>query len=151
MRVVADTDVLSTFARIHKLQILKQLFDEVIIPPSVKSEPSRGRIDVKPLKPSLAQLAKEELKDLKSVDVRLGRGERECFVIAKSRNLPLASNEKIVLLLCRKDGIGCFTLPRILRFAIMEKVITREEARQLVKIIEEEENTVIRNKDEIFG
>jgi len=103
------------------------------------------------LNPSFVRLAREELKALKAVDVRLGKGEKECFVIAKNRNLPLASNERIVQSLCRKEGIGCLTLSRIIRFAIMEKVITREGARRLVKIIEEEENTVIRNKDEIFG
>jgi len=151
MRVVADTDILSTFARIRRLDILNELFDEVIVPPSVRSELAKGMIDTRSLKKTLAKLAKEEIKALKAVDVRLGRGEKECFVIAKNRGIPLATNDRIACLLCKREDIGFFTLPRILRLAVLERVVTREEARQLVKLIEQEERTVIKDRDGIFG
>ncbi len=150
MKIVADTDILSIFAKTGRLDILGKLFDQVVIPQSVQSELSKGGVDVKPLNPTLAQLAKAELKALKETDARLDRGERECFVIARNRSLPLASNEKIVHSLCRKESIGYLTLPRILRLAITEGAISREEGKRLVKLIEEEENTIIKNKDEIF-
>lgn len=70
---------------------------------------------------------------------------------SKNRGVPLVSNDRIVGLLCKKENIGFFTLPRMLRLAILERVITREEAKQLVKRIEQEEMTVIKGKDEIFG
>jgi predicted nucleic acid-binding protein len=150
MKVVADTDIISTFAKVNRLDILGELF-EVVIPPSVRSELAKGRIDTRPLKAAVTKLAKEEMKALKAADVRLGRGEKECFVIAKNRAIPLASNDRVVCLLCRKEDVGFFTLPRILRLAILERAITREEAKNLVKEIEHEERTVIRGKDEIFG
>lgn len=150
MRVVADTDILSTFARIKRLDVLKKLFEEVVIPHSVKQELAQGKIDLRQLKPTLIRLTKQELKELRKVDPRLGKGERECFVVAKNRNMPLASNEKIVSSLCRKEDVGCFSLPRILRLAILEGLITREEAKHIVKLIEMEENTNIKNKEEIF-
>ncbi len=84
------------------------------------------------------------------MDIRLGRGERECLVIAKHRNLPIASGDKIVYSICEKESIGYFTLPRLLRFAILKKVVAREETRQLVKLIQLEERTLIVGKDEIF-
>lgn len=43
-----------------------------------------------------------------------------------------------------------FSLPRILRLAIKDGIVTRIEARQLVNSIEKEEHTVIKNKGEIF-
>ncbi len=150
MRFVADTDILSTFARIRRLDILKKISDGVIIPQAVKVELARGRIDVRYLDPDFVVLTKDELKDLKKTDHSLDLGERECFVIARNRGLPLVSNENIVHRLCRKEGIGYLTLPRILRLAITEGVITRQEARGLIDAIEEEEHTVVKNKDEIF-
>jgi predicted nucleic acid-binding protein len=150
MKFVADTDILSTFARIHRLDILKKISDSVVIPQAVKAELARGRIDVRRLNPDFVTLTKDELKDLKKTDNSLDRGERECFVIARNRRLPLTSNETIVHKLCKKEGIDYLTLPRMLRFAITEGVITRQEARKLISAIEEEEHTMIKNKNEIF-
>ena len=44
MRIVCDTDIVSTFARIRKIRLLTRLFDNIIIPPSVNSELKAGRI-----------------------------------------------------------------------------------------------------------
>jgi predicted nucleic acid-binding protein len=150
MKFVADTDILSTFARIHRLDILKKISDGVVIPQAVKAELARGRIDVRRLNPDFVTLTKDELKDLKKTDNSLDRGERECFVIARNRRLPLASNETIVHKSCKKESIDYLTLPRMLRFAITKGVITRQEARKLISVIEEEEHTMIKNKNEIF-
>lgn len=150
MRFVADTDILSTFARIRRLDILKKVSDGIVIPHAVKAELARGRINISQLDPDFAVLTKDELKDLKNTDNSLDRGERECFVIARNRHLPLTSNETIVHRLCKREGIDYLTLPRLLRLAITEEVITRQEARKLICAIEEEEHTVIRNKNEIF-
>jgi len=150
MKFVADTDILSTFARIHRLDILKKISESIVISQAVKAELARGKIDVRHLDPDFTILTKDELKDLKKTDNSLDRGERECFVIAKSRRLPLASNETIVHKLCKREGIDYLTLPRILRFAITEGVITRQEARKLISKIEAEEHTVVKNKNEIF-
>lgn len=150
MRFVADTDILSIFARIRRLDILKKISDDVVIPQAVKAELARGKIDVKYLDPDFVALTKDELKYLKKTDRSLDLGERECFVIARNRHIPLASNETIVHRLCRREGIDYITLPRILRFAITEGVISRQEARKLIDAIEGEEHTVIKNKNEIF-
>lgn len=123
MKFVADTDILSTFARIHRLDILKKISDGIIIPQAVKAELARGQIDVMRLDPDFVTLTKDELKDLKKTDNSLDLGERECFVIARNRHLPLASNETIVHKLRKKESIGYLTLPRILRFAVTEGVI----------------------------
>lgn len=151
MKVVADTDIVSTFIRINRPDILNKLFDEIIIPPSVKSELVKGMIDVRRLKPTFAKLTKEEIKSFKVNDPRMGRGERECFVIAKHRDIPLVSNDRIVHLQCEREEIDFLSLPRIIRLAILERIVTREQVRQLVKLIEYEEKTMIKDKDSLFG
>jgi predicted nucleic acid-binding protein len=150
MKVVADTDILSIFARIDRLDILKKLFDGIIIPPGVRSELIKGQINIRDIKPRVVRLTRDEVKSLKLSDAKLGRGERECFVLARSRGFPLTSNESIVHSICRKEQVAYFSLPRILRSAILNEVISREEAKQLVKLIEKEENTFIKDQEEIF-
>jgi len=150
MKVVLDTDILSTFARINRLDVLNRLFDKVIVPPSVISELRKAEIKFGSLDSEVARLTRNELLTLKGMDARLGRGERECLAIAKHRNFPLASNDRIVHSICEKEGVGYFDLPRLLRFAILKKVVAREEAMQLVNLIEHEERTVIVRKGEIF-
>jgi len=150
MRIVCDTDILSTFARIHKLGILKRLFDGIIIPPSVASELKIGKIMFTGFKIRSVSLNKNELKTLAQSDPRLGRGEKECIAVARARHLPLASNDRIVHELCTQEDISYFSLPRILRHAIHRKVISRKAAKEIVTLIETEENTTIKNKEEIF-
>ncbi len=148
MKIVADTDILSIFAKVRRSDILKKLFEQIIVPQAVVSELKKGKIEITNL--HVVRLTREELKELRKTDFRLGKGERECFVIAHNRNMPLATNEKIVHSLCKQHGIDYFTLPRLLRFAISDNVISREEVRRLVRLIELEEGTKIKAKDEIF-
>ncbi len=150
MKVVADTDILSIFAKINRLDILSKLFDEVIVPNAVIAELREASIDVSSLKPRAFRLTKEELKALKETSTNMGAGERECLVVARARKLPLATNEKMVHSMCSKENIGYFSLTRLLRFAILEKVISREDTRRIVKSIEEKDTTVIKDKEEIF-
>ncbi len=65
MKIVVDTDMLSIFARIGRLDILNKLFEAIIVPPSVKVELAEGKIEIKKLGPEFVQLTTGELKDLK--------------------------------------------------------------------------------------
>jgi predicted nucleic acid-binding protein len=150
MKIVTDADILSIFSKIKCLDILDKLFKEIIIPPSVQSELMKGKIDVSGIDPTIVRLTRDELRNLRGSYPKIGRGERECIVISKSRGIPVASNDRVVSSLCRTEGIEYLSLTDLLRFAILQKVITREEAKQLIKLIEREENTTIKNKEEIF-
>ena len=44
MKVVLDTDILSTFARVKRLDVLNRLFEKAILPASVMSELKRAEI-----------------------------------------------------------------------------------------------------------
>ncbi len=56
----------------------------------------------------------------------------------------------MVLSLCKMEKVSYLTLPRILRLAILKGAISRIEARELIRQIEQEERTMIKVKDEIF-
>ena len=150
MKVVLDTDILSTFARVKRLDVLNRLFEKAILPASVMSELKRAEIRIGDLHSEVAKLTRDELLALKGMDVRLGRGERECLAIAEHRDFLMASNDRIVHSICEKEGVDYLNLPRLVRFAILKKVVSREEAKHLINLIEHEENTIIVGKDQIF-
>ena len=150
MKVVFDTDLLSTFARVDGLRILNLLFEKILVPQSVISEMKLANLKLSELNYESPKLSREELLTLRTIDARLGRGERECLSIAKHRKLPLASNDGLVHYVCKQQNVSYFTLPRLLRFAISRKAIEREKARELVALIERNERTTIKNQFEIF-
>src|SRR5438552_1044262 len=145
MRVAIDADILSTFARISRLDILNSVFEKMIIPASVIYELRSAEIRISSLRHEVPKLTREELLSLKGIDSRLGRGERETFVLARHRDVLLASNDKMVLSLCKMEKVSYLTLPRILRLALQKGVITRAEARELLKQIEQKERTIIKD------
>ncbi|MDG6996439.1 MAG: hypothetical protein JRN52_11000 [Nitrososphaerota archaeon] len=127
------------------------MFNQILVPRSVVSELGKAQINTDGFKNSVVvKLTRDELLSLKKMDSRLGWGERECLAIARYRNVPLASNDKLVHLTCKEQEVDYFTLPRLLRFAILRNLINREEARKLVVLIEREERTVIKESKEIF-
>jgi predicted nucleic acid-binding protein len=130
--------------------ILNALFEKVILPASVIAELGKANISVARLRHEVSKLSREELVSLTDIDPRLGKGESESFALARHRNLLLASNDKMVISLCKKEKVGYLTLPRILRLAVPRGAITRGEARRLLRQIEQEERTVIKDKDEVF-
>ena len=60
MKVVLDSDLLSTFARIKRFDILNALFDQIIVPQSVISELGRAEITTNGLKSEVAKLTRVE-------------------------------------------------------------------------------------------
>ncbi len=59
MKVVADTDMLSTFAKIGRLDIRSRLFDEVVVPNAVIAELREASINISGLKPHVLAKADE--------------------------------------------------------------------------------------------
>lgn len=101
MRSVADTDILSAFAKADGLTYLISLFESVSITPSVFAEvPVASRrgfafADEIMTKMELLALTEEELRDttiLRQESPFLGNGEIESIVVAKHRGWVLLTN-----------------------------------------------------------
>jgi predicted nucleic acid-binding protein len=150
LKVVSDTDLLSTFSRIDRLDILSSIYNSILVPPSVALELKRGEIKLSGKNFSTVDLTREEIMLLGKMDSRLGRGERECLSVAKFRKLPLASNDRVVHQVCKKEKLDYFNLQRLLRFAILREVLSLREARDIVRAVELNERTLIKNQREIF-
>jgi len=62
MKLVADTDILSIFARIRRLDVLNNLFSEILVPTSVLSELKQGDVNIASVSYEAIKFTREELK-----------------------------------------------------------------------------------------
>ena len=126
MNIICDTDVLSCFAKIKGLRLLKQLFPNAVflISTAVYEElmrskdagfsfPDRvfGFIEV-------TQLNKDELEEYKLILARarhLGRGKIHSLVIARFRKCPFLTNDKIAKKFAKDYGVEAWDITDILK------------------------------------
>ncbi len=148
MNIVFDTNVLSTFAKINRLDLLVKLFDKqkLLIPTAVfkelrdsKQEFTQIVLDDKNFE--RASLTQEEKDLILSLKNRLGIGEKECLVVCKNRNYVFVTNDELAIKEAEKLNIEWLNLTIILNALKQEKIVNEKE---LVKIIEE-----IETKDKV--
>jgi len=163
MNLVFDTDVLSTFGKIRRLDLLKELFPNAgfFIPPSVYNELFKARergyefvdyviesgiLEVTPLN-------KEELgflSRLKEERRSLGLGELEGLSICKHREYVLVTNDITAKKICDRYEIEFIDLSMILKSLLAAKILTSNEVRVLITEIERKDRVTIKDRDDIL-
>ena len=108
MAVVTNTSPIVLLAKIRRLTLLKGLYGEVLVPPSVKVEcidrgKEQGAIDVEETERgirdgwiSLVRLTRREKQDAGKLvrKARLGMGEAEALVLARDRKAMVIFDDK---------------------------------------------------------
>jgi len=163
--ILADTNIVSTFARVKALPLLVVLLevDRLHITPATLNELTKGaEAGCTFLTPvldaissggelDLAELTEQEGLAVADMPDSLGAGEAEsiavCLHRAKAR---LLTNDKRARNHCREKGIPCLDLPGILRAFWLQKVLTKKKVKELIRQIETEQGMVIKNQEEIF-
>jgi len=164
MNLVFDTDVLSTFGKIRRLDLLKEIFPKArfFISSSIYNELLKARergyefvdyiaeselFDVNPLN-------EEELKflgKLREEQRSLGIGELEGISICKHRGYILATNDIPVKKVCDNYGIKFVDLSMILKSLLEDTILTGDELRALIDEIERKDKVVIKDRDDILA
>jgi len=121
MNIVFDTNILSTFAKINRLDLLFKLFNkqELLIPVVVlkelqdsKQEFTQIILNNKSFKTIDSDKEKKDL--ILSLKVGLGLGEKECLAICKNKNYVFVTNDEIAIKEAKKLGIEWLNLEIIL-------------------------------------
>ncbi len=156
MSIVFDTNILSTFAKINKLELLVKLFNkqELLIPESVfrelqdsKQEFTQIILDNKNFK--RINSTREEKNLLLIIKTSLGVGEKECLTICKNRNHVFITNDEIAIKEAEKQEIEWLNLEIILTALKQENIINEQELNEIIKEIETKDRVKIRNKDKL--
>ncbi len=163
--IIADTNIISTFARVGALDRLRQLVKakRLHVTPATFHELRRAvEAGCEFLAPTLAtirtgteldlvELRPEEVLAVKDLPASLGAGEAESIAVcANRRSTRLLTNDKRARNFCRERSIPCLDLPEILRAFWVRQVLSKQQVRELLRQIETEEGLVIKNQDEIF-
>lgn len=122
MKMIADTGPLLSFARAGRLDLLRQVLSEVIIPAAVYEEivvqgaGKPGAHDVQ----HASWIIRERVQDRSLIDAlpgKLHQGEREALALAKERRGVLLADEYAVRQEARRLGIDHMGSLRLLQEA----------------------------------
>jgi predicted nucleic acid-binding protein len=160
---LCDTNILSTFAKVSRLELLLQLLarDAIAVVPAVYEELQEGiRRGYTPLQAASTHIQQgaitilapnaQEIFDKDALPRSFDAGERETIAVAQSRGYAILTNETHVKNWCERMDIACWDLPRILRALWRTNLLKKEQVRRLVEQIEIKDRVVFRNQETIF-
>jgi predicted nucleic acid-binding protein len=161
--VLADTNILSTFAKINQLLLLLRLFgdDRMGVVPAVYAEfqagVNKGYADleaiVKLIQQGQIDLVAPTAHEVFQKDVLPGSfdaGERETLAVARSRGYAILTNETRVKNWCRRERIEYWDLPGILRALWRTNLQQKAQVQSLIGQIEAKDRIVFKNKEAIL-
>ena len=157
MKFVFDADILSTFAKINKINLLKDIFgNNLLIPLAVekdlklakakfiKSIPKSNFFTI--IKPSNKEInLANKITKLKT----LGNGEIECISICKNRNYCFVSNDKKAIKFAENLDISIVDLETILCY--LAETLNKDKLIQIISDIETKDKVIIVNKNKIIS
>lgn len=156
---ISDTDILSSFGKVGKADLLQRLFLKIYASPAVYRElmtvEQLGLTWVTPVKEavellSLAEKHTKEVEQLARAHPQLGSGEVETFVLAKAHHLICLTNDRQAKRVCHALGLSYLDLEEILRAIKLNGILTREALEQLIEQIEAQDHTRIKAKKHIL-
>lgn len=158
--IVADTDMLSAFAKIGRLPLLRAAVraGRLHVTPAIRAELQYGADQGWPdsmdvlaglQDGSLVEVAltPEEQSLAGSLPVPLGAGEREGIALALMRGALLLSNESRVLHFCRLRGADCLRLPDILRALWVRGLATKGDVAAIMDDLRAKDRMAFRQRD----
>ena len=147
--IIFDTDILSIFAKINRLELIKKLFRTIHITPMIREElavpleygygfPQEILDKSAVIIPTL-----EEIGQYNEFKVRLGKGEAEAISVAKNRKLLFATNDRIAQKVAKENGVGVISLQAILKALVKRQILTLNELVEVVTDIKSRDNLII--------
>ena len=158
--VIADTDILSTFGKISRLDLLQSLFNNMYIAPAVWRELGRAAqlgfawiasVQRTVLLLPLTADESREVARLTSLYPQLGSGEIESFVLAQTHHLACLTNDRQAKVVAQALGLSYLDLEEILRAFKTRKLLTATALTALIAQIEEHDRTYIKAKAQIVS
>ncbi len=159
MIVVFDTDILSMFAKINEIDLLKKLFSgNIAITPKIRDEISVpleygytfplkviSKIQTLPLSNN-ALKAYEKFQD----NFSLGKGELEAIAYCKTEKCLFATNDIKAREFAKLKGVPVISLQAILKALMKKEIKTRKEVEHILERIKEADNLTV-SKEVIKG
>ena len=164
MALVFDTDIISAFAKIKRLDLLQKLFprDEFFIPSAVYEELIKAQeigyefakyvIDSELFKTlTLGDEEKDFVNDLSPGRKSLGSGEKEAIALCRHRGYALITNDNDAKNICDENSMEFFDLNMLLKTLWKSEIMKKEEVAKLIDEIETRDKVKIKDREMILG
>ena len=141
MHAIVDTDFLSSFLKIGRLELVKEFFgvDNIQIPVAVLYEITKTDLITDLLDKHWIQVIKIDDADLIEMEhdiwfARLGSGEKECMVLCrKFQDSILLISDKKAMRVAGKNRITVLNIPALLLACKETGVLDRDEIAVIVR------------------
>lgn len=151
--IVFDTNILSTFAKIQRLELLHKLFvkQQLVMIATVKKEIRASHQDYAKniLQDTLFKeqiLTQEEKLFASTLPKTLGLAERECISVCKHRKFVFITNDFHAVKCAEINEVVVLDLLTVLISLHKFQILTKTKVKEMVTLIEKAENTVIKGK-----
>jgi predicted nucleic acid-binding protein len=140
--IVLDTDFLSAFLKIGRLQLVKDFYgvEALIVPAAVVAELSRtplvqdfARIPWIRIEAAEHEFSEEPLH-------RLGRGEREAIALALRQDFLLLTNDNLARQAAVRAGVDAVDIPGFLLSCKLTGFLDGDEIREIVGELREKDH-----------
>ncbi|AIG98413.1 putative nucleic acid-binding protein [Archaeoglobus fulgidus DSM 8774] len=135
--VLVDNTVLSNFAKVNRLDLLKRAFERVYVTEQVLKEfrmgVKRGVLPNISLDFEVLKLREEETELYNSLRVKLGKGEASCLAIAKNCNMKFLTDDSDARKVANILGVPVSGTIGVLVRCIEKNIISKEEGNQILK------------------
>ncbi len=161
MDIVLDCDIVSTLAKIDKIDLLSEVFKDrrIVIPNAVYVElleaERMGFTFTEKIFNSQIEITTmigSELDEFKNIvkNTKIHHGEAEGMVIARNRKGVFLTNDRVAVKFCEQNDIAVLDLKDILKITARKRIVDENEMIKIMKDIEVKDNTVIVEGDEIL-
>lgn len=156
---ISDTDILSAFGKIGRIDLLRHLFTKIHVAPSVLGELMKaGQMEltwIVPVREAVEPLplGEGQIKEVESLVItypQLGSGEIESFVLAKAHHLICLTNDRQAKRVCQALEVPCLDLEEILRALKIREILPAKVLEEVIDQIEEKDHTRIKAKKQIL-
>lgn len=160
--MIVDNNILSALAKMERLNLLNQLFDEVSTTTSVIEEVHRDEVagydfvlridEIKRYNGGwleVTSLSENEIESAEEiVDTSLSFTDAECIALSISRDQPLLTDDGHVGEMAKQRGVEVWDLKLLVEACIHTEIIKKEEELEnLIKDLEKKDNYRFSERD----
>lgn len=163
MRIICDTDLLSVFAKVEELKLIKKVFPEgtFIISESVFDEllySLEEGFDFPERIFDMCEVTSLNQKEIgmykrwrsKSKFLTISKADLRTLIIGKIRDIPILSNDRLLLQLADKEGVLALDMYDIFKLIFKKEILLEKEIRDILIMMEEKDKTNFKDKEKIF-
>lgn len=163
MKLLCDTDILSLFAKVERLDLIREAFPQpkFLISESVHDEllfsveegfdfPRSifGMVEVTGLSKKEETIYRERREKPKYLTI--SKADLKTLVIASERSFPILSNDGKLLELADEEGILALDIYDVFKILFRKNRLSEKEIREILSEMEKEDNAFFKNKEIIF-